>query len=276
MPVGGIKRRARSLDLPLDKPRNPLASNKKRARSFDSVFDKPTKKHRADDTLSSSSTPFTKQFFSDMAITIIRGFPIKEFAQGHDCTTDDVVVALLTTVLRPLKELQQQDTTSSVSEISQIQQLEQLDEKGNGTANSPIVLSDSPYCSSPSSVHKYPVSELSSDLQSISSCPSGVNCESLSETRSRSSTPSKSITGTTTKTSPPQVKGPSNKRPKWPSPIPIDPKAPRTPVRVDIYGSYIPVAKWIDGYHIPAPPKRRSDALSDEEFEKMLADGWFD
>ncbi|OQD74280.1 hypothetical protein PENDEC_c011G01403 [Penicillium decumbens] len=60
---------------------------------------------------------------------------------------------------------------------------------------------------------------------------------------------------------PPRTEGPSRDRIK---------------VRVDVYGTFIPVDRWIDGHHIPTFPNTQEGAVEDSEFYDMLKAGWFD
>jgi hypothetical protein len=53
----------------------------------------------------------------------------------------------------------------------------------------------------------------------------------------------------------------------------------RVEVRRDFSGLLIPVANWIEGYHVPklvGPVQPgQVDAMTDEEFERRMQMGWF-
>lgn len=72
----------------------PLVGNKKRARSLDLSFDDANKKRNLGDLLTTNSQ-LTTHFFNDMAATIVRRFPVKEFAKAHECQAIDVFDAVL-------------------------------------------------------------------------------------------------------------------------------------------------------------------------------------
>lgn len=56
-----------------------------------------------DNTLTEES-PYTEQFFSDMAKTIIHSFPFRKFAKQHGCKVEDVFHAVRATVVEPLSK----------------------------------------------------------------------------------------------------------------------------------------------------------------------------
>lgn len=64
------------------------------------LTDKRTSKlnNEADET-----SPYDNEFFRDMAKTIIKQFPVKDFAQEHNCSRKQVVLAIQTFVVQPLR-----------------------------------------------------------------------------------------------------------------------------------------------------------------------------
>ncbi|KAL2865605.1 uncharacterized protein BJX67DRAFT_357591 [Aspergillus lucknowensis] len=50
------------------------------------------------------ASPFTLEFFSDLAETITRSFPFEKFAKDHDCEVADVLYGITTTVINPLSK----------------------------------------------------------------------------------------------------------------------------------------------------------------------------
>ncbi|BCS20098.1 uncharacterized protein APUU_20530S [Aspergillus puulaauensis] len=58
----------------------------------------------SDNTLPEEESPYTEQFFSDMAKTIIHSFPFRKFAKQHGCKVEDVFHAVRATVVEPLSK----------------------------------------------------------------------------------------------------------------------------------------------------------------------------
>ncbi|OJJ64946.1 hypothetical protein ASPSYDRAFT_141740, partial [Aspergillus sydowii CBS 593.65] len=58
----------------------------------------------SDNTLPEEEFPYTKEFFSDMAKTIIHSFPFRRFAKQHGCKVEDVFRAIRATVVEPLSK----------------------------------------------------------------------------------------------------------------------------------------------------------------------------
>lgn len=244
---------------------SPLVGSKRRSSS---AGDEPKKRHKTDSPVAKQCS-LTDRFFLDMAATIAQSFPVSDFAEAHSCSARDVLDALSAVVLSPLREPQPWHGAASVSEYGQVL----IDEwkgrqtgRAEGTASRPIVISDTSCCSGPSQP-----SASGGSLDTHISISSTSKTESSSEGDLSPSTPSEGIT----KESPgvKEVKTPVKDKPARPS---RESSAARREVRLDIYSTPIPVDKWIDGYHIPAPRKVKRDALSDAEFYKMLAEGWFD
>lgn len=245
---------------------SPLAGGK---RSQPTDLHEPGKRPKSDFPVNSLAL-FTDRFFMDMAATIARNFPVSEFAKAQSCSARNVLDALSAVVLSPLQEPQPWHGAGSVSAYGRVlidDWRTQNEEPADGTPDRPIIISDTG-CSSPS---QSPAR--GSSLHSRNSVSPRSKTESASEGHRSPSTFSEDIT---LSKEPPEVKeaktlanGESIRRSREPS-------AARNEMRLDIYGTCIPVDKWIDGYHIPAPPKVRHDALSDAEFFKMLAEGWFD
>ncbi|RDW78713.1 uncharacterized protein DSM5745_05565 [Aspergillus mulundensis] len=48
------------------------------------------------------ASPYTEEFFANMADTIVSSFPYTEFAKGNGCMTKDVIKAIRATVFEPL------------------------------------------------------------------------------------------------------------------------------------------------------------------------------
>lgn len=247
------------------------ANSRKRTRSPDSLFGElKKKKHKLNNDNFNTAASFTDRFFIDMAATIARDFPIHEFAKAHYCSASDVVDALRAVVLGPLKKPQLWHGAESVSDYGQILIADWRscqNEREEGTSSTPITISDTLSCSTPVNSPRPSASEaslvphisgtsLSKTASALSSCPGPPECPEDISINSRA----------------PEAKASVNK---------VDASrkeqtTARTEVRVDIYGTCIPVDKWIDGYHIPALPKIRGDGLRDVDFYEMLADGWFD
>lgn len=248
-----------------------LVGDKRRSSSTD--LEGPNKRHKSDSPVVGKGS-FTDQFFIDMAATIARSFPVREFAKAHCCSRRDVLDALSAVVLSPLREPQSWHSAESVSEYAQILIGDWTGRREGfaaGTPSRPIIISDTSPCSSPVESTNPSASDDSLDSQNSVTPP--PKAESASEKRPSPSVSAEDII--TSKESPDvkEEKTPGDEKSVRSS---REPKASRKEVRLDAYGTCVPVDKWIDGYHIPAPPKIRSDALSDVEFFKMLAEGWFD
>ncbi|KAJ0415983.1 hypothetical protein BJY00DRAFT_292608 [Aspergillus carlsbadensis] len=56
------------------------------------------------ETASDKASPFTNEFFSDLAKAIIRSFPFEQFAKDHACEISDVVQAIKATIVEPLSK----------------------------------------------------------------------------------------------------------------------------------------------------------------------------
>lgn len=248
---------------------SPLAGGKRRSSSPD--LDEPTKRQKSDSPVVSKCS-FTNQFFMDMAATIARNFPVSNFAEAHSCSAREVLEALAAVVLSPLREPQPWHGAESVSDYAQILigdwRGRTQQESSDGTLSRPIIISDPSCCSSPTQP-----SGSESSLGSQNSVSSSSRIKRTSEDFSSPSMPEKDVTRSKECPGVKEVKTAVDEKPVRPSKEPAD---GRREVRVDIYGTCIPVDKWADGHHIPAPPKIRRDALSDAEFYKMLAEGWFD
>lgn len=246
---------------------SPLAGGKRSSQSTD--LDEPKKRHKSDSPVSSQGS-FTDRFFMDMAATIARNFPVSDFAKAHSCSAREVLDALSAVVLSPLREPQPWHGAGSVSEYGRVlidDWRTQNEESADGTPGMPIIISDT-CCSSPT---QQPARECS--LHSRNSVSPLSKTESAPGDHPSPSTLSEGITLSKESPEVKEMKTLAKEKSIWRS---REPSAARKEVRLDIYGTCIPVDKWIDGYHIPAPPKIRRDALSDAEFFRMLSEGWFD
>ena len=63
-------------------------------------IDKPRSKSI---TKTDETSPYNNEFFRDMAQTIAKQFPVKDFAQDHNCSPKQVVLAIHTLVVQPLR-----------------------------------------------------------------------------------------------------------------------------------------------------------------------------
>lgn len=248
------------------------ANSRKRTRSPDSPFDELKKKKRKpnNDSLNTVAS-FTDRFFLDMAATIARDFPIHEFAKAHYCSSSDVVDALRAVVLSPLQEPQLWHGAESVSDYGQILIADwrsRQTEHEEGTSSSPITISDSSSCLTPVSSPRHPVSEAS-----LVPHISGTSRFKTASPLVSYPGPPESSEGTSVNNRASEAKASVSRKADASR---EKPTTARTEVCIDIYGTCIPVDKWIDGYHVPALPRIRGDGLSDVEFYEMLADGWFD
>lgn len=208
------------------------------------------------------STPFTRDFFKDMAAMILLGFPIREFARKHHCRRGDVSDALRAIVVEPLRKSNSahhqsiinkwctgdDDIAHSIPGAKEgrreypIDIASTSDSSTGEEASLPhqtIVIIDEPSCSE-------------SDSESTTVQPA-VICASNSDDNPSDKTVSVGNNIATT----------AETR-RWSGMPPTE----RVKVRVDLWGSYIPVNKWIDGWHQIRPVP--ADAMSDEDFEEWL------
>ncbi|KAJ5381744.1 uncharacterized protein N7496_004172 [Penicillium cataractarum] len=286
-----------------------LGSNK-RPRSIEPASsDEPKlKKQKADSTsnLPAPATPglakcpFTDAFFADMAVVIRDTFPIGNFAEKYHCSNKDVLDALSAVVLKPLCI---PSNGLPVSDHAQILIADWREDLAR-VANEIITISGNSPEPHPASSSLNPESPESAPL-------SDTNSSSIFTSPAKQSTSPPSSLGICNSSSEPAGKGLSDSKPSFPlvtieqsrrSPTePIARSSPTSPkknnkkkgkyletptrkrveVRRDHTGVLIPVANWIEGYHIPKPAgsvekgQGQVDAMTDEEFEKRMQEGWF-
>lgn len=241
--------------------------------------------------------PFTDTFFTDMAVAIRDTFPIDYFTETYSCSTKDVLDALNAVILKPLC------TPSNglpVSDYAQIMIADWREDLAKVTSEIITISDNSP------EPHPAP-SSLTPESASLSEASSS----SIFTSPTKQSTSPPSNPGICNSSSEPAGKGPSDPNPLLPLVVvdqprrspsePIarssltspkksnkkkgkyleTPTSERVKVRRDYTGVLIPVANWIEGYHIPKPagPVEKGqvqvDAMTDEEFEKRMQEGWF-
>ncbi|CEL09868.1 hypothetical protein ASPCAL12996 [Aspergillus calidoustus] len=75
---------------------------------FGSLKDSSVEKdHETTDSIEPApdkASPFTNEFFSDLAKAIIRSFPFEQFAKDHACEVNDVVQAIQATIVKPFSK----------------------------------------------------------------------------------------------------------------------------------------------------------------------------
>lgn len=229
----------------------------------------PTQSYSIGSTKSSGSIelpiPFTRTFFEDMAAVILLGFPIRDFARKHRCRRGDVSDALRAVVTEPLckstpvyhqsiikewctghdeiahstpgvsGQMKNSIVIASTSCSSTSGETSALSES--------IVISDELSCGS---------SEGNSEGAAIAMQPEVVCISGSDETCSNKAISVGPKISTTAQTR------------RWSGMPPTE----RVKVFVDLWGSYIPANKWIDGWHRIRPVP--SDAMSDDDFEEWL------
>ncbi|OOQ91218.1 hypothetical protein PEBR_01440 [Penicillium brasilianum] len=286
-------------------PRISSFGSNKQARSIETAScDEPKPKEQKTDSVSQfwapatpalAKFPFTDVFFVEMAVVIRDTFPIGNFAETYHCGTKDVLDALSAVVLKPLCT---PSNELSVSDHAQILIADWREDIAK-VPNDLITISDNspelhPVSSSPTSQSHE--SEPFSDTY-----PPPVSTFLIKQTASPPSSP-----GICNSSSEPAGKGPSDHTPSPPPAAielsrlpqaksivrrsPTRPKksnkkkrkrretltSERVEVRRDYTGVLIPVADWIEGYHIPKDNGQgQVDAMTDEEFEKRMQRGWF-
>ncbi|KAJ5287253.1 hypothetical protein N7478_002939 [Penicillium angulare] len=234
---------------------------------LDRSIERANKKHQATACLPNQQVPgfqndtFTDEFFQAMRAKIDEVFPIETFAEERDCSINDVRDALdavfLASLDVSLEVPQVWHEAKSVSERGKILIAKWRSSHGGimdhtGHAGDPICITDSSNCSTP--------------------VPN-------SETTIRSTNSKTGLNDAWAKTTP--VKPETNSYPTSDSfvtptrnpPTKREIPTARVPVRLDVYGSYIPVHKWIDGFH--KPPIGVSDDMTDEELDELIQNGYF-
>ncbi|KAJ5182668.1 hypothetical protein N7492_000284 [Penicillium capsulatum] len=248
-------------------------SSHKRASSIDSNSDRPPKRPNLSRSPSPSPSPrqrptnpslYTKSFFEDMAATILLGFPFRSFARKHGCQRGDVLDSLSAVVIDPLRKSgslgsdyyesiianwcaghdQPPDATAAVGggRDNPIANTSGSSSSTNETASDPsrtfVIIDDSG-----SSNDKQEVARRQPSII----CLSGLDDSSSDNAvRVESNPPSKT-----------QVS-------RWDRKPPTE----RVKVKIDLWGSYIPVNQWIEGWHRVRPTS--TDAMSNEEFAAWL------
>ncbi|KAJ5087759.1 hypothetical protein N7456_011375 [Penicillium angulare] len=212
--------------------------------------------------------PFTDHFFQAMRVKIAEVFPVKAFAEEHDCRINDVHDALDAVFLAPLDipigvpgGWQEDRSVSEHGKIliakwrsSHDEIMDQTMDHTGHAAEDPIYITDTANCNTP-------VPSPETAIRSTNSA-TGLN-DGWAKTAPTPVKPGTHLSPTSGSSVTP-TRNPGTKRE-----IPTA----RVPVRLDIYGSYIPVHKWIDGFH--KPPIGVSDELTDEELEELIQSGYF-
>ncbi|GLI75062.1 hypothetical protein PoHVEF18_003313 [Penicillium ochrochloron] len=221
--------------------------------------------------------PFTDAFFAEMAGVIQDTFPINSFAETYHCSTNDVLDALRAVALRLL--CTPSTPGLSVSDHAQIL-IADWRETVAKIAHDITTISDSTPETNASSFSPTPESPESAPLSNTrgsyvftspthqpSSPPSSLDIRNPSSEPAGEEIPSQPTANTTAAA--PKKKG------KYLE----NPTSERVEVRRDYSGRLIPVANWIEGYHISKPMEPlqagQGDGMTDEEFEKRMQVGWF-
>ncbi|KAJ5573596.1 uncharacterized protein N7459_008023 [Penicillium hispanicum] len=207
---------------------------------------------RAGQEPSVSSCPFTNDFFIDMAAAISQLFPIDTFAKAHRCDRTDILDALSAVVLAPLQEPLSWHGAESVSDYGQILIADWRASQGRtgplGHQNQPITVSDDDEDSLPQSNSPGVISDFTERL----------------------------ITPVSADDDPGNLMQARQDQPAILQKPPGCQKSPVTRVeaRLDLWGRYVPVDKWIEGVH--KQRHARSDEMTDEQFVMLLQEGWFE
>jgi hypothetical protein len=212
-----------------------------------------------------------------MAGVIQDTFPINNFAETYHCSTNDALDALRAVALRLL-------CTSSIPGLSV-------------SAHAQILIADwrETIAKIAHNIITIPGSTSETHSSSFSPTPESLESAPLSDTRvssifssppqQRSSPPSSlDILDPSSEPAdeelPPQpTANIAAAAPKNKGEYPANPTSERVEVRRDYSGRLIPVANWIEGYHISKPVEHlqpeQGDGMTDEEFEKRMQAGWF-
>lgn len=231
--------------------------------------------------------PFTDVFFNDMATFIGRDFPVTEFAKRHNCNNRDVLHALHAVVMAPLRRTQPWHEGMSVSENAQILIANwRCDEEPGirrtasvlptpqGSQESPILICDD--SSSDASVIEANEFHGPNPLRHILApflTPEEVTQEESPADDSGKENPSVSWERISVHSAPAGLETDTDIQPRCPAPTPVEStdrstSGARPPLTVEMpiprrqgivnsrtqcrktaNGVWIPVDKWIKGYH---------------------------
>ncbi|KAE8383279.1 hypothetical protein BDV26DRAFT_252004 [Aspergillus bertholletiae] len=96
-------------------PSSPLSSSNGSSADAEAIFESSS-------TCAAASSPYTVEFFADMANTIASHFPFEVFAKAHDCTVSDVSQAISAMIVAPLSDpsfIWHSDNGISIAEYGQ-------------------------------------------------------------------------------------------------------------------------------------------------------------